>query len=162
MENYPKNSDLIYIPNLESGDSLFDGIPCPTHDALKYLGEEGIQYIHQRLNEMLNWRKTMYGEGEKEHFGFYPVQHFISIKHNIKFRVGEAIQDYMEVRDFHINNKFSSNPPIVPELVVSDILKRNNYENLIKKNHYIIDTNYHMDRIPENITIPEYYRFKYS
>jgi hypothetical protein len=152
-----KNNDLFYIPNLEKGECLFDGMPCPTEHAFEYLGQEGVKYKHQRLSEMLDWRKIMYGEKEETNYGFYPIQKFISIKNRIQFLVGNTIQekyDYLEMmEDVPLVN------PKIPELMVSDGFKLNNHEKLKEKNHYLIDTYPLLDTIPKNSTIIDFYRF---
>lgn len=149
MKNSINNFELVYHPKQEKGEELFDGLPCPTKEAYDILGEEGIKYIKNRLHEMLEWRKTMYGGKEKRYYGFSAMQFFTELQTEIIFSVGLTIDD-LKYRKDRYNEK-------IPELVISNHLTENNFEKLHKTNHFLIEPFAEYFYYHPNISIPEYY-----
>lgn len=117
--------DIAYIPRLKRGDFLYQGIPCPTREAYELLGDEGVQFIHQRLAEVLDGVKMRFGENKLQHYGFNITEKLIDLRTDVVFEVGGVIEDY-----------FRDNENI--DLVIDETLKKDNYFQLLQRDHYII------------------------
>jgi len=138
MNKPSKGKDFIYIPKKSKGEELFDGLACPTEEAHQLIGDEGIQIIRDKIFTMLEWRKTMYGDEKKEDYGFYPYQKFIDVQNEIVLLVGGTLNDEYNIAVHNAEENNDSIEDHLPKLVVSENLKKNNYEKLMTKNHFMI------------------------
>lgn len=78
MENL--NDRFVYAPSCKKGKSLFDGLPIPSMEAYEILQEQGVKSIDNKMKEMLEWRKQMFGTLETEHYGFHFKELMIDTK----------------------------------------------------------------------------------
>lgn len=148
MEKPTKYNELIYMRNRENGEHLYDGIPCPSIEVHDLIGDEGVEVIRQKLNQMLEWRKTMY----QSNYGFTGLEQFVDLKTKTIFAVGSVIGTEVDNWKENIREDY-------PELVVSDKYKKNNYELLRNKNHYLIELYDEFTKYHSNLYLPEKYRF---
>ncbi len=91
---------LIYSPNREFGQSEFKGTPRPSSEVIEQIGEEGLEYIKNKLNSLIDSRKEMFGIGHIDQYGMDAVQHFFDLKHRTIIRVSEIIHE-----EHHIHPK---------------------------------------------------------
>ena len=66
-----------YSPNDRLGDAKFDGLPCPTKEAVKKIGIEGVNRIDPLIKEMIECKKKIYGVDSKL-LGFFPHMAFFN------------------------------------------------------------------------------------
>ena len=151
MEKPNNDFELIYKPSIEKGEELFDGLPCPTEEAFEILGDEGVAYIKNRLNEMLEWRKIMYSAKEKKYYGFSAMQFFTELQSKIVFSVGLTINN-LKLRKSNSNRE-------IPNLVISDDLKEQNFKKLHNTNHFLIEIYWEYPYSHPNISISDFYRY---
>lgn len=160
MENNPQDNNLIYVPNALTGEHLFDGMPCPTIEAHDLIGDEGVESIRRRINQMVEWKKTMFGTKYPERYGFGGKQAFVDIQNKIILSVGDTIQNKIA----HLVDEVGEENALqfYPSLVVSDEYAKKNYEKLISENHYIIEVygQHDVSKHP-TISIADYYRNHY-
>ncbi len=69
-----------YLPQWKKGDYTFDGLAIPTLDTFEILEEDGVERISAFMKELLEWRKTIFGTLDKEHYGFCFSQHIVDTK----------------------------------------------------------------------------------
>lgn len=138
MHNSIEYADIHYVPPKKIlGEEEFKGIPCPTKKAYDILGEKGVQIIHQKFAEMLEWGKIRYGDEDIEKYGFLGIQHFIDLRNNILFRVGATIQG--EIMGHEVTMSVCPNSSrTIPDLIIHPDLKENNYNLLKQRDHYLI------------------------
>ncbi|WP_422005356.1 hypothetical protein [Roseivirga pacifica] len=85
-----------YVPNRESGNSLFSGKPIlPEGDLLELTSDE-VSYIREKLLSIVDFRKEVFGNGRVEYYGLHPVQRFYDLKQRIMIRVNDIIQSASE------------------------------------------------------------------
>ncbi len=82
-----------YLPNRELGNYLFDGIPHASNLVLDIIGDEGIDFIHQKFQQLLLARKEMFGDAFVPYYGFAPHQRFYDLKERITIDVKAIITD---------------------------------------------------------------------
>lgn len=160
MKNNVEDNNLIYIPEDMKGKHLFDGIPCPTIEVHDLIGDKGVEKIHNKMKQMLEWRKTMFGEKTKENYGFTALERFVDVQNEIVLAVGGTIQNEIEQLVDSVGEENAIQ--FYPSLVVSNVYAKNNYEKLISKNHYLITVygQHDVNRHP-TISIADYYRKYY-
>ncbi len=157
MENNHQDKNLIYVPNAITGERLFDGMPCPTIEVHDLIGDEGVESIRKRMLQMLEWRKTMFGESLKENYGFKAMERFVDVQNEIILAVGGTIQNKIARLTDEVGEENASQ--FYPSLVVSDTYVKNNFEKLISENHYLINIyGQHDSSKHPTIDITEYYR----
>ena len=159
MKNQLNESDLLYFPNYTTGKYLHDGMPCPTIEAHDILGDKGVQIIHDRIATMLEWRKTMFGERQIEDYGFTSREKFIELQNETVLLVGRTIN--MEVKDLNSLVKENDMLNYLPDLVINDKFKKNNYQKLLNHNHYLIEVEGKHTLRPKNADPASYYRKTY-
>lgn len=137
MKNTFENNDLISIPNDLKGEFLFEGIPCSTIEVHNLIGDKGVEMIHERLAQMLEWHKIMFGERHKENFGFRPMEKFVDVQNEIILAVGGTIRSKIE--NLELENSKKDMFETYPELVVSEKYKKNKYKKLLSQDHYLIE-----------------------
>lgn len=138
MNTLPKGNDFIYIPEKTKGEELFDGLACPTEEVYQLIGDEGIQIIRDKIFTMLEWRKTMYGDKKEEDYGFYPYQKFIDVQNEIVLLIGGTLNGEYNIAVHNAEENNNSIEDHLPKLVVPENLKKNNYEKLMTKSHFMI------------------------
>ena len=97
MNILSKDNDFIYVPERRFGAETFEGIPCPTEEAFKLIGNEGLETIRDKIATMLEWRKEMHGQEQAEHYGFHAIQKFIDVKNEIVLKIGDVINHKYEI-----------------------------------------------------------------
>lgn len=116
---------LIYIPDRLNGQSEFRGECIVSSDAYDLLLEEGVDFIKKKLNEIVDYKKQIYGFGHIGYYGLHFTQRFYDLKNRIGIEVkeiiGEGVHQYTEQetlfwnetpsRDFEINldNRYPKN-----------------------------------------------------
>ncbi|QMU65535.1 MAG: hypothetical protein GKR88_15420 [Flavobacteriaceae bacterium] len=174
MKESFNSSQLHYIPEEYGGDEFFEGIPIPTKEAFDYLGKEGVQYIQNRLAEMLSWRKIMFGQRHREIYGLLHIQRFVDLKNKICYEVGRSIIEKdasiineLVILDSDVSQKLHiSNSLLAIQLDKHfddmDKLKlTQDYITLQKIDHHLIEVA-PLDIYPKDRDILEYFRFYYD
>ena len=161
MENNPQDKNLIYVPDPGTGEFLYDGMPCPTIEAYELIGDDGVESIRRRINQMVEWKKTMFGAKYPERYGFGGRQRFVDLQNRIVIQVGSTIQKEIEQLVDEVGEENALQ--FYPSLVVSDEYAKKNYEKLIKENHYLIQVyGVHDDRRHPSPDLADYYRNHYG
>lgn len=146
--------ELIYEPSFGKGEELFDGLACPTEGAYNILGDEGVKYIKKRLNQMLEWRKIMYGEKRKNHYGFSEIQFFTEVQREVVLSVGLTINNLK-----HKKKYFNES---IPNLIIDESLIIQDYKKLHDTNHFLIEVFWKYPYTHPKMTIPEFLRFGFD
>ncbi|CAL2095590.1 protein of unknown function [Tenacibaculum sp. 190524A02b] len=145
MSEKDKQYNLKYIPIVENGTNLFEGIPCPTKEVHDLLGVEGVNSIKQKINTVLSQKKETI-ETDSEVLGLPPLILFKDIQTDIVFKVGLTLRDilkkpalnyrHLKRCDFELyQTKLHDH---IPELIIPEKYKVDNYELLNNTDHYLI------------------------
>lgn len=157
MKKNSQDNNLIYVPHAITGEYLFDGMPCPTIEVHELIGDEGVESIRKRMNQMLEWRKTMFGEFDRESYGFRALERFVDVQNKVVLSVGGTIQNSIAQLVEQVGEENALQ--FYPSLVVSDEYAKKNYEKLISENHYLIEVYEQHDVTKHpNLSIADYYR----
>ena len=150
MKNHIRSSDIYYIPAQKIfGNELFRGVPCPTERAYKILGDDGVQIIHQKFEEMLSQAIIRFGEHNLSKYAFHPIQKFADLRTNTIFRVGATINSEILGLETGIVRG------TLPNLIISPELKVNDYALLKQREHYIIKLT---QTLSKNINLKNYFQ----
>ena len=148
MKKVPSHisESIIYRPNTLKGKSLFNGTPKPTENVLQTIGVDGVNHIHQRLNEIVNFQKEIHGNWKTELYGLFYFQSFYDLTNRIQISVYQII-DNEDSKDLQ---------PYKLEIEGNYYLSDNNSDRVVKK-HILSGANSledHLEYLPrgeENI-----------
>lgn len=98
------SDQLIYIPQQANGLSDFEGSPLPSQEAIDAVGEEGIEYISDKIKSIVEFRKEIHGNVDLTHYGLKPEQCFFDLKNRIVLRVTDTVQDRVHYPYSYVNN----------------------------------------------------------
>ncbi len=84
---------LIYIPDRVNGQSEFRGECSYSSEAYALLKEEGIDYIRNKISQVIDWKKEIYGFGHIGYYGLHSNQKFFDLKNRIGIEVKEIIEE---------------------------------------------------------------------
>jgi hypothetical protein len=82
---------LQYIPNRRNGLSEFSGIPMASEEVYDLIESDGINFISEKLKELIELRKELFGNYKEEFFGMYEIQLFYDLKNRIPIKIKEII-----------------------------------------------------------------------
>ncbi|MGY0408831.1 MAG: hypothetical protein ACWIPJ_10850 [Polaribacter sp.] len=82
---------LQYIPNRRNGLSEFSGTPLATPEVYDLIKPDGINFISQKLKELIELRKELFGTSEDKYYGMYQIQLFYDLKNHIPIRIQEIL-----------------------------------------------------------------------
>ncbi len=110
-------TEILYVPDRRKGEFVFDGIPCATNDTYEIIKQEGVEFICQKIREMVKTRIEMFGNDKREFYGFASNQYFVHLpSKSIIQMIGKQQPSLYWKGDFK-------------------------YPERLTKNHFIIDTN---------------------
>lgn len=69
-------TELIFKANKKKGISFFDTQPCPTKECFELLGQEGIDFMVNKIRNMVKVRIEMFGNAKPEYAGMHEQQAF--------------------------------------------------------------------------------------
>ena len=69
MNKNQLESDIIYEANRKEGISTYEKTPCPTKECYETIGQEGIDFIVNKIRGMVKMRIYMFGNGKPEYYG---------------------------------------------------------------------------------------------
>jgi hypothetical protein len=69
MNENKLESDFIYYANKREGVSTYEKTPCPTKECFETIGQEGIDFIVNKVKELVRMRIYMFGNGKPEYYG---------------------------------------------------------------------------------------------
>ena len=79
-------------PN-NDGPMLYGGVPCPTSEVLHLIGHEGVNYIDQRLKEIVKWKRHIYGRAIRDKAGLSRLVQFADYDSCSILRIGQTIAE---------------------------------------------------------------------
>jgi hypothetical protein len=104
---------LLYVPNKNSGTSTFNGEAHYSQKVLDIIGEEGVKHISNKLEQCLDMKKELFGNGNKEFYGLSASQKFFDLKERITFDIKAIIEphnsDELHKIDFQDNYRIEVN-----------------------------------------------------
>lgn len=90
------------------------------------------------MAELLISAKILHGAFDEKRFAFSRFQNLIDLRTNTVFRIGSTLNSAVAAND--ILDKQGNPRVALPDLVVPEELKRNDYEKLLLEDHYIIES----------------------
>jgi hypothetical protein len=85
------SDQLLYVPNRRNGTSEFLGQPLATQGIYDLIKPEGVEFISQKLKELIELRKELFGNAKEEFYGMYGIQLFYDLKNHIPIKVKEIL-----------------------------------------------------------------------
>jgi len=76
MKENRLESAFIYRANRKEGFSTYENTPCPTKECFETIGQEGIDFICDKIREMVLMRIYMFGNRQPEFYGLPSMIHF--------------------------------------------------------------------------------------
>ena len=138
MKKIIEYDDIYFMPrNKGTGEYLFDEMPCATEQAFEIIGKKGVEIIHQKFAEMIEWGKKRFGENNLHKYGFQGIQKFADLRTNIVFLVGSTINAKINQKERAPIMGFQPGP--LPNLIIPKEFKANDYKLLMSTPHYIIE-----------------------
>lgn len=116
-------SDFVYYANKREGVCTFDKTPCPTKECYEIIGQEGIDFIVNKIKEMVRMRIYMFGNAKPEYYG---LPKYLSFAHLPSCSI-------ISVSDYPYS--FDSSYLLYPEL--------------IHEEHFVIEAEQVKDRISQ-------------
>jgi len=130
---------ILYSPNINEGDAIFDGIPHASIEILNLIGREGIQYIDQKLKSFVSQRIEMYGTENVKYFGLEAQQRFFDMQEQVAINVKRIIDDPLDpTADKKENYTIALiNQDSVADLAFQDFITRENKKGIDEQIKYI-------------------------
>jgi len=82
---------LIYIPDRSIGSCTFSGDLYSEQAVKDIIKEEGRNYIREKLVQIIEIRKELFGDSSLEFYGLHPLQRFFDLKSKYTIRVEHII-----------------------------------------------------------------------
>lgn len=94
------SDQLIYVPKLATGICDYEGIPFPDQETLDFVGDEGVEYMREKLISIVDFRKEIHGDHELARYGLAAEQHFFDLKNRIAYEIKVATSLWKKDRPF--------------------------------------------------------------
>jgi len=82
---------FIYCPDRRLGEALFQGEYRCDENLAKIVGEEGIEYIKNKIQDIIKNKKEMFGEQDISHYGLTERQRFYDLQNRIMIDMRDAM-----------------------------------------------------------------------
>ena len=82
---------FIYLPTRDTGEHLFEGEYQCDENIAEIIGQEGIEFIKNKILSIIENKKEMFGQGHISFYGMDEWQRFYDIKNRIMLDVKDAM-----------------------------------------------------------------------
>lgn len=131
---------------IEEGTNLFEGLPCPTREVYNLLGEVGINAIREKIKKVLEHKKETIEDDDDKPYGLANLLLFKDLQSDIIYKVGLTLQDILKkpALNYRLMKKWDHElyqtkiKTHIPELLIPEKYKANNYQLLNQTDHYLI------------------------
>lgn len=84
---------LVNIPNTLKGNCYFNGTPNPSDALIRVIGQQGIDQVQQKLNQLVSTEQETQTTDKTENQGMYHLQLFFELQKRILISVHQVIDN---------------------------------------------------------------------
>lgn len=95
---------FIYLPTRDTGEALFDGAYQCDENLAEIIGQQGIEFIKNKILTIIENKKEMFGQGHISFYGMEQWQRFYDIKNRIMLDIRDAMlpeNNIVTIRESH-------------------------------------------------------------
>lgn len=100
---------FIYLPTRDTGEALFQGEYQCDENIAEVIGQEGIDYIKNKIQSIIENKKEMFGERHVSFYGLHEKQRFYDLQNRIMLDIQDAMdseKNIISIRESITGNRY--------------------------------------------------------